>query len=240
MTLYIKKLVKRILGDKLLGAIEYYRYPDSRESWGGPFNGQKVRQRIFLELIEKINFSAIAETGTYRGTTTEFMHNSSGLPVYTVELHPRNFGYVRCRFFLRRSIVPFHDDSRSFLRRLVKNRPFIEKRTFFYLDAHGGEDLPLREEIQFIFENCPQAVVMVDDFKVPGDEAYGFDDYGNGKVLSLEYLKPLADKLQIAAFFPSVRAELESGSKKGCVVLARAPDLIIGLQELNSLVSCRS
>jgi hypothetical protein len=47
--------------------------------------------------------------------------------------------------------------------------------TLFYLDAHWEEYLPLRDELQLIYNNFPRAVVLVDDFKVDDDLGYGFD-----------------------------------------------------------------
>jgi len=231
----LKGLIKRILGERLVGVADYCVHRKSRSSWGGPFNGQTFRQQIFVELIKKIDFSAIAETGTFRGTTTEYLHASSRLPVYTVELQPRFYWYAKTRFCTERNIMLFHGDRRSFLRHLAKLPTLTQKKVFFYLDAHWGDDLPLKEEVQFVFENFPKAVVMVDDFNVPGDEGYGYDDYGNGKVLSLDYLNPVIHKLNVAIFFPARKAELETGAKRGCVVLTTAPELIDRIKGINSL-----
>ncbi|MFN6571166.1 hypothetical protein [Dendronalium sp. ChiSLP03b] len=227
----------KIFTQKILGVVQYYVSQDSRKTWGKPFNDQTFRQQIFLELIQKINFSAIVETGTYRGTTTEYLHKSSQLPVYTVESNPRYYGYAKARLFAYKDIVISYGDSRSFLRRIVESSTLIQGQIFFYLDAHWGKDLPLKEEIQIIFENHPKAVVMVDDFKVPGDEEYKYDNYGEGKVLSQEYLEPVIKNLNLAAFFPSQRAELETGAKRGCIVLTKNPDSIKKLQEMNTLIS---
>ncbi len=85
----LREFVKNIIGAKVLGVADYYRFREYRDSWGGPFNAQAFRQQIFLELIQKVKFSAIAETGTFRGTTTEYFSETSALPVHTVELNPR-------------------------------------------------------------------------------------------------------------------------------------------------------
>ncbi len=124
-----------------------------------------------------------------------------------------------------------------FLRRLANNREFVQNEVFFYLDAHWNADLPLKAEVQFIFETFLRAVIMVDDFKVPGDHEYEFDNYGEGKALSLEYLHPLVDELELTAFFPSQSARLETGARRGCVVLARDPDLIENLKKMTTLVT---
>jgi hypothetical protein len=231
----IKVLISNIIGEKTLGIIDYYRYPGLTKRLGGPFNAQIFRKQIYLELIKKIAFSAIVETGTYLGTTTYYLYKYSQLPVYTVELNPRHYGYVKTRFSMQNKIKVYHDDSRNFLKKLSKDPSFIQKKVFFYLDAHWGEDLPLREEVQIIFENWFKAVVMIDDFKVPSDEKYGYDEYGGGKVLDLEYLNAL-NELELAAFFPSKRARFETGKKRGCVVLARDPHLIEKLREFDAVV----
>ncbi len=72
----LKGVAKKILGEKkwvklkilplgTLGVIDHFR--SLKNTWGGPFNGQIFRQQIYLELIRKIGFSAIVETGTFRG-----------------------------------------------------------------------------------------------------------------------------------------------------------------------------
>jgi hypothetical protein len=230
-----KRLLKGILGPRVSGAVAYYRYPQLRDSWGGPFNGQIFRQRIFRELLEVIHFDVIAETGSYRGTTTDYLQRCSRLPVYTVELDPKMWGYVKGRFIFRKDVVIAEGDSRTFLKRFVNDPARHGKRVFFYLDAHWGEDLPLREEIQIIFTRCPDAVVMVDDFQVPGDPGYTFDDYGTGKVLCLEYLKDVAEQFKLGAFFPAVGSDMETGARRGCVVLAAAPETIDRLKSVASL-----
>ena len=60
--------------------------------------------------------------------------------------------------------------------------------TLFYLDAHWHEYLPLRDELEIALGQFANAVVLIDDFQVPDDPGYGFDDYGPGKTLNLEYL----------------------------------------------------
>jgi hypothetical protein len=235
--MHVRMSIWSILGEKLLGIVDSYRYPELRKPWARrPFNGQTFRQQLFRDLIQRISLSAIVETGTFRGTTTEYLHTSSQLPVYTAELHRGYYGYAKRRFVMNPNIMIYHSDSRSFLRDLLNKPIFNQEKVFFYLDAHGGEDLPLREELQIIFEKCAKAVVMVDDFKVPFDDGYRYDNYGEGKVLCFEYLAPLQDQYRFAAFFPSQGADLESGAKRGCVVLAVEPDIVEELRDVGTLV----
>jgi hypothetical protein len=173
--------------------------------------------------MARISFKAIGETGTFRGTTTEFFAKS-GLPVYSVELKPRAYGYASLRFLHRRNQVRvFHGDSPDFLRGLANDTNFPKSNVFFYLDAHVQDSStyhkpPVVEELEIIFTHWTEAVVMIDDFEVPGT-AYSHIDYP-GKVLNLAYLEPLK-YLRLFAFFLVLRPQEETGAKRGWVVLCR-------------------
>lgn len=199
-------------------ALEYRFQPSAREPYGGPLNGQLVRQRIVLELLRLLPLQAIVETGSFRGSTTEFFATHSRAPVFTVELSPRLFHYSRLRLRGLRQVHIALGDSRRFLQALAGDSRFPKQSVFFYLDAHRYDDLPLREEVELILRCWKQAVIMIDDFEVPGDSGYAFDDYGPGKRLCLQYLSPLSS-LGVVAFFPAVPSRQETGHKRGCVVL---------------------
>lgn len=231
----IKIVIRKIIGEKAVGVLDCFRYPNMKNIWCGAFNGQRFRQKIFEELTRKIDFSAIMETGTYTGTTTEFMCESSGLPVYTVENDSRHYGYAKARFLINQKVSVYFGDSRTFLNKMTQHPKVSDGVIFFYLDAHWDEDLPLLEEIRIIFNHWGKAVVMIDDFKVPGDAGYEFDDYGKGKTLCLEYLEPLKD-LKLTLFFPSLSANSETGEKRGCVLIAKDHGLIEKLRTFDTLV----
>ena len=227
--------IKKNISEKVTGMLDYYRRPELKNSLGGPFNGQTFRQQIFIELINRLHLTAIVETGTYLGTTTEYMCNSSGLKVYTAEKNPWCFGYIKSRFFWHKKISAYHGDSRLFLLQLAENPGIIKEQAFFYLDAHWENDLPLREEVGIIFTRWGKAVIMIDDFAVPDDKGYGYDDYGECKVLCLDYLSPL-DFLRLEKFFPAIKSEIETGEKRGCIVLAKDPEMIKELKSFKTLV----
>jgi hypothetical protein len=92
---------------------------------------------------------------------------------------------------------------------------------FAYLDAHWNADLPLAEELEIIFSRRPEAVVMVDDFEVPGDVGYSYDDYGPNKALDADYIAPVVARHYLERFYPSTPSEAETGMKRGCVVLSK-------------------
>jgi hypothetical protein len=217
-----KRVVRPLFGDCVLGYIDYARFPDLGAKAGGPFNAQTARQALFREMVAGLQPLAIVETGAHLGTTTEFIAQI-GLPVFTTELDARRWGYARARFRRKRNVTVLHGDSRAYLRQLFTGP--LRGRTggtlLFYLDAHWNEDLPLAEEIDIIFGRCPSAVVMADDFQVPGDDGYGYDDYGAGKSLIFAYVAPAISLYQLQAFYPSTPSTQEGGRRRGCIVLAR-------------------
>jgi hypothetical protein len=218
-----------------IGMIDYIRSADRGAGWG-PFNGQTARQALFVDILAKVQPNAIVETGTFLGTTTELM-SQTALPVFSIELHPRNYGFARARFWRKRNVKLFCDDSRTGLRKLFDGPLAAQSglTVFFYLDAHWNDDLPLADEVDIIFSQCPRAVVMIDDFEVPSDAGYGFDDYGPGKALVSGYIRPAISAHHLQAFYPSTPSAADYPStlmaaaglavpgrlRRGCIVLAK-------------------
>ena len=204
----MKNLIRKVLGDEYLGFIDYYRYPSWKCSWGGAsggaFNGQQFRCKIFYELNSVFDFCAIFETGTFHGSTTVFMAQSTNKPIYTVEGQKRTYGYCKARFKSIKNINLSLGDSRNFLRHHLQEDQFKISPIFVYLDAHWSEDLPLLEECQIILRSGVEAVIMIDDFRVDHDPEYIFDDYGLGKALTLDYLGSLKS---VSFFFPNCKAK---------------------------------
>lgn len=219
LTGLIKKIATNMT-DGIQGRLDFFRHKDLQYSWGGPFNGQKFRQRVFFDLLYHFPIKAIVETGTFLGTTTS-LFGATCLPVYTTEINPRCIAYSKTRFlFNGANIFLYKRDSRSFLRKLSEDGAVAKDHVFFYLDAHWGEDLPLREELEIIFSNWKRSIVMIDDFKVP-DSDYGFDNYGPGAALDLNYIAPAVSAHKLFVFFPAARPVAESGAKRGSVVLCQ-------------------
>jgi hypothetical protein len=91
-----------------------------------------------------------------------------------------------------------------------------------YLDAHWREHLPLKEELSLIFGRCRSAVAIVDDFQVPDEPDYEFDDYGPGKRLCIDLLA--ATGIDFHLFFPTAPASAETGHRRGAVVVTASAE----------------
>jgi hypothetical protein len=200
----------------------------------GPLNGQTERRSAVHEAFAGIAFELAVETGTFRGTTAEYLSREFGVPVYTVEIHPRFYHYSSRRFRGNNGITLLRGDSTMWLRRLAERSELTRKTSFFYLDAHWGEELPLRAEIQIIVSAWSNYMVIIDDFQVPGDPGYGFDDYGDGKRLCLEYL-PEDTLAETTVFWPSAPSRAETGGRRGYVVLASPGVVSERLSEVRGL-----
>jgi hypothetical protein len=198
------------------------------------FNGQRHRKKIFGEVTDAIAFDAIVETGTWLGDTTGYMRQTANKPVYSCEHNPRYFVLAGRRLKAMSDIFLELNDSRQFLRNRGQG-DFLNKTVFFYLDAHWDADLPLGEEVDFIAGGWKRYVILVDDFQVPDDPGYGFDNYGEGKALDLKFLEPAIRKFDLKVFFPSARSSEETAGKCGSVVLAPAGEFSEKLSRLLSL-----
>lgn len=195
--------------------------PGAQWTWGGPMNGQHGRQELVRRIAAGTRFRYVIETGTYRGASTGFLADVTGAPVHTVDADPVCGGYATRILAGRTDITVSVDDSRRFLERMAGEHARLDP-VLFYLDAHwDAEDLPLWEEIRYVFAHWDHPVVVVDDFAVPGDPGYGFDAYGPGRRLCLEDLVPHLPE-QVEAWFPTMPSGSESGARRGCVVLVRS------------------
>ena len=214
--------IRALLSPDRFGGYLYRRYPALGRAWGGPMNGQVGRCKLVADLILRGDFAAIIETGTYRGTTTEWL-SAFGVPIFTCELSLENVGFARARLSGIPDITLLQMDSRSALRHILSGQLVskADQPILFYLDAHWNDGLPLNDEIDIIYSTHREAVVLVDDFCVPDDPGYGYDDYGAGKALTLEYITSVISRHELACRLPSIQSDAETGAKRGCVVISQ-------------------
>jgi hypothetical protein len=211
------------------GIAQYHINPLILDGFG-VFNGQCFRQLIFIDLNKTCRFEAIVETGTFVGCTTQFLSKNTSVPVHSVESDAKSFQVAKrhLKFYPRVHVV--HANSVDFLKSLPSAQ---ETRTFFYLDAHWEDSLPLAEEVEIVLLRFKHFVIMIDDFAVPGDEGYTYDDYGPGKRLSLRDF-PFHKDPRVRVFSPNRHSSQESGARRGCIVLASST-LAPALDSLDSL-----
>lgn len=215
--------MKNALGKtSLWGSLMYFRSPGSRETLGGPFNGCEKRIETIRALLAQLDFSYFVETGSYLGRTTEFLSTLTNKPIFTCELIPFNFGFARARLFTKPKVRLYNLDSRTFLSQILKKPEINHASIFFYLDSHWYDDLPLKEEIEIIFSTVSEALILIDDFEVPGDPGYQFDAYTPENTLNHAYLDQITT-FKFSRFQPTAPAAEETGGKCGYVIITNSP-----------------
>jgi hypothetical protein len=210
-----------------------WNYPRVQAWWEQPMNSQMGRLELTRQLIAQCKIGRIVETGTCLGTTTEFFAQY-GLPVTTAENNPEYVQRSRARLAKWGNVDLRPYDSVRALTELAAEPIDRTVPTLFYLDAHWQGHLPLREEATIAIGRFVKAVLLVDDFAVPDDPGYKFDDYGPGKRLTLDYLLQ-GDLAKLAVYFPSMPSSSETGARCGCVVAAMHPEIIAILNEIKLL-----
>jgi hypothetical protein len=209
----------------------------------GPFNGQQRRVEAVRSMFAAIPFGAVVETGTYRALTTRFLSRLTGAPIVTIEVNADYHDYARRRLAAFGSVYPLKGESPAVLTLLAADAAWTSVPTFFYLDAHWLDNLPLVDELLVIVSAWPEFVALIDDFRVEGDDGYGYDDYGPGKILELSLLSPpeppeppeLTELAELRVFWPAASSRSETGARQGYVVLATPGTMADRLAELSEL-----
>lgn len=201
------------------GVVDYCLRPRVGDRFG-PFNSQRFRQRIFDWIVAEIAPTYVVETGTAHGGTTEFIADRTSAPIFGIELDTRRITFARLRLRRHRSVRLLHGGSDVLLERLLAGSDLPAGVGFYYLDAHWGEELPLAAEIAHIFARRPESLVMIDDFRVPDDPGYEYDDYGPGRTLDVDYVRPAVERFGLRGFLPACPAVEETGFRRGTFMLA--------------------
>lgn len=225
--------VTSVLPPRIAARVDWLR-PSLARGFG-PFNGQERREAIVRSLLEALPIDLVIETGTYRGTTTELLHEITKARILTIESSRRYYEYSRRRLAISPRVRAIYGDSVREIRRIASSPGHDPSaRVFAYLDAHWGSILPARYEILELLSGWDEFCAVIDDFKVPGDPGYVFAEYGPGAVLDSTLFEglPLAG---VSCFYPSVTSADESGHRCGWVVLARGPELVEQLARTDGL-----
>ena len=179
-----------------------------------PFNGQTVRLKTVRNLVADFEPDGFIETGTFIGSTTRFFMGC-GVPVFTCELKRVFWILARMRLGWRSDVKVLRCDSRTMLELISRQRTI--KRPLLYLDAHWWSDFPLVAELDLILRSWDEVVVLVDDFRVPGDEGYAYDVY-DGRPLEID---AISLPPSVVAAVPAAPAKAETGARRGTLYVAK-------------------
>lgn len=216
----LRRRLRSLVGEKNVGALDFHLRRFRRSGVGtGAFNGQ-AKRRLIYDAIDRLQQpSLIVECGAGRGETTEVLA-MRGVSVVSIESQQRSYGFAAARF-RRRSNVSVHlGGSRQSLRELLwESGPAGHPgRLFAYLHEDGFADLSLGDEIDTLFSWDSDAIVMVDNFRVPDDAGYVYSNHP-GAVRDKENVAPFVRRLGLVGLYPTSPSSHECGARRGCTIL---------------------
>jgi predicted O-methyltransferase YrrM len=207
---------KFVLGPNLstfvLNYIDPYIYIDRWSSQ--PFNGQNSRYRQIVLISEFFKPTVAIETGTYLGTSTPALAKLVSRQAYTIEFVEGFAEKSKKRFnskFNSLNITLLQGDSALLMKGILDKLDPDADGVLAYLDAHWQKEIPTRNELTALASWGGNWVAIIDDFKVPGDPSYGYDQYGEIAV----DLTLIPNSQDIQVLVPKLTAETETGAKKG-------------------------
>jgi len=234
MSTSIKHAVAQNLGKRFPRTIFYGRRLLNRAR-GLPtyMNKNKKRAEIVRQLLNEIEFKNIVETGAFLGYSTRFfcdMGERRGIRVFSAEISDEYWRLARALLTGKKNLRLYHSDSVTMLRSIGEE--LGDALTFFYLDAHWRDYLPLRDELASI--DLENALVMIDDFKVPGNERFGYDTYHDVPI-SIELVADVVAGMSV--FFPAYPAADEGYRPRGYCLLTHSESIKRRLERFPSLRS---
>lgn len=153
------------------------------------FHGDEYLLNLADHLASKSK--VFVETGSNVGSTLAYVARSySWLRCLSCEPDQSAFEQASANAGKYGNVALFNGTSQQFIEHLSKHEPGIfSEQCFFWLDAHGyGFVWPLKKELEFITGRFSSAYILIDDFKVPGRNCFGYDQYQK-QICSYDYVK---------------------------------------------------
>jgi len=154
----------------------------------------------FKQLVAEFGIKTFVETGTYKADGA--IHIAAFVDrVYSIEINKEFFEESKANLIRegfaqaeRRELISFHAKGSKQITLFWGNSPEVigqiieslEEPIIFYLDAHGMEYWPIKDEIRAI-KPRPNSLIIIHDFKVPG-KPFGYDIY-HGVALDYDFVK---------------------------------------------------
>lgn len=170
------------------------------------FHGDEYLLYLVGHLASKC--SVFIETGANVGSTLAHVaHSYPSTRCHSCEPDQSAFEQATTNAGKYDNVALFNGTSQQFIEHLSKNEPEIfSEHCFFWLDAHGyGFEWPLKKELEFITGRFSSAYILIDDFKVPGCDHFGYDRYRD-QICSYDFVKDaLNPSKNYQLYYPTYR-----------------------------------
>lgn len=179
-----------------------------------PFNGQAVRWSTISAISRSFAPTVAIETGTFLGSSTPYISTLVTGKTFSIEINKDTLQKTIRRFrenHPKRDIDLILGDSAQEIKKILRKLNPLDNRVIAYLDAHWLDAIPTTDELLALVEWGGAWVAIIDDFKVPHDSGYGFDQYGDTVIGP----KIVPTKSGISVYVPSISSTRESGVRRG-------------------------
>jgi hypothetical protein len=167
------------------------------------FHGDAYLIEIAHHLLGKS--SCFIETGANVGSTLAYVaRNFPRVHCLSCEPDLQAYQVAGANVASFPNVELFNETSQQFIDRLNLRKQIFDRQCVFWLDAHGfGFEWPLRAEIEFITHRFESGYILIDDFLVPGQNQFKYDEY-KGQTCSFEFIKnAIKENLQYVLYYPN-------------------------------------
>jgi hypothetical protein len=197
------------------------------------FHGDKNLMSLVDNIMQSVH--VFIETGTNVGSTITYVARTYPTTrCFSCEPDLRAYTEAVKNSRDLAGVSIYNETSKTFMERLEQEHDYLfEEKILFWLDAHGyGFKWPLREEVNFITTKFSSAYILIDDFKVPGLDCFGFDSYKDQES-SFEYLRTaLSSKQEYAIYYPAYTEKTSTFHPlRGWGLIVLGPQNDIGILE---------
>lgn len=174
-----------------------------------PFEGDALLHEQMKDIIEHFGIDCVVETGTETGATAaafaEMVAN-----VYTVDNEDKLDRPMPS------NVITHLGDSVEFLDLLLPEL-CAQYRILFFLDAHlAPEYTRVLEELDILAsQSCPDIVIVIHDFQVPGNDELGFDTYDEHGPLCTELIDSRLRQIFPGGSYTASYNKAANGAKRG-------------------------
>lgn len=138
------------------------------------YHGDPNIMRLIDQLV--VNCTQFVETGTEAGSTIGYTARMyPHLNCVSVEMDPGTHQAASYHLQNHQNVTLVNQHSLEFLNEIPTP---LDKPALFWLDAHShGWGCVVGNEVGIVLDRWPSGYIILDDFEVPGDDAFGFDWY---------------------------------------------------------------
>lgn len=176
----------RLINTRLIAIIQYFI---SKEG----FHGDKVLQNFVKKIFSSFPITSFIETGTFLGNSTRYVADlRPKMPVLSCEVKKDFFMISEKRLKKYKNVKLYFGSSPNFLREVLNSKD-LGGLPCFFLDAHWYDYWPLEDEIEIITSFCDKAIIIIDDFEIPGKPEFNFNT-SNQKICGFDLIESKMNK----------------------------------------------